>query len=100
MIKKMITVLLIALANVTIAQKSSPPAISESPIVLHTKTGDIFGSLVLPATTGNVPVALIIAGSGPTDRDCNSPVMKNDAYKKLAQALALNNIASVRYDKR
>ncbi len=45
-------------------------------------------------------MALIIAGSGPTDRDGNNPMMKCDAYKKLAYGLAENNIASLRYDKR
>jgi hypothetical protein len=46
-------------------------------------------------------VALLIAGSGPTDRDGNNPEGgHNDALKKLAQVLARNGIASLRYDKR
>jgi pimeloyl-ACP methyl ester carboxylesterase len=51
---------------------------------------------------GNGPVVLLIAGSGPTDRDGNNPMLpgKNDALKQLALALALRGIASVRYDKR
>lgn len=71
------------------------------PEVLHTPTGDIFGTLTLPSNTkGGIPVVLIIAGSGPTDRDCNNPMMKNDAYKKIAVAFAANQIATLRYDKR
>jgi len=72
----------------------------ETEVILHTKTGDIFGTLTTPKKFSNIPVALIIAGSGPTDRNCNNPMMKCDAYKKLAYALVENNIASVRYDKR
>ena len=44
---------------------------------------------------------LIIAGSGPTDRDGNNPADgHNDSLKKLAQNLARHGIASLRYDKR
>ncbi len=74
--------------------------IVESEIILDTKTGQIFGTLTIPKSFLKIPLALIIAGSGPTDRNGNNPVMKNDAYKKIAAELAKNNIASVRYDKR
>jgi alpha-beta hydrolase superfamily lysophospholipase len=49
-----------------------------------------------------VPVVLIVAGSGPTDRQGNSvgqPVQPY-LYARLAWALAQRGIASVRYDKR
>ena len=72
----------------------------EVQIVLQTKTGKIYGTLTTPKRFTNVPLVLIIAGSGPTDRDCNNPMMKCDAYKKLAYNLAGNKIASLRYDKR
>jgi alpha-beta hydrolase superfamily lysophospholipase len=47
-------------------------------------------------------VVLIHAGSGPTDRDGNSPALpgKNDSLKMLAEALAKQGIASLHYDKR
>lgn len=71
-------------------------------IVLDTPTGQLAGSLLLPAAKAPVPVALIIAGSGPTDRDGNSRMLpgRNDSLRMLAQALAQAGIASVRYDKR
>lgn len=47
-----------------------------------------------------IPVALIIAGSGPTDRDGNNPMMKNNSLKILASELSKNGIATLRYDKR
>jgi len=45
-------------------------------------------------------VALIIAGSGPTDRNGNGLAGKNNCYQMLAKSLAAANIATVRYDKR
>jgi hypothetical protein len=65
--------------------------------------GPIHGTLLLPSDmTKPVPVVLLIAGSGPTDRDGNSAMMggHNDALKMLATDFAMNGIASLRYDKR
>lgn len=75
---------------------------AESNIALKTATGTLAGTLSLPAKGSAIPVVLLIAGSGPTDRDGNSPTLpgKNDALKLLANALAARGIASVRYDKR
>ena len=57
------------------------------------------GTLV-DAGTGS-PVVLIIPGSGPTDRDGNSPLgVKAAPYRLLAQGLAARGISSVRIDKR
>lgn len=81
----------------------SPVAAQETPIRLETATGALDGTLLMPGnTSGKIPVALIIAGSGPTDRDGNTTVMpgKNNSLKQLAEALASEGIASVRYDKR
>lgn len=74
---------------------------SES-ISLKTTAGNLFGTLELPAQIPPVPVALIIAGSGPTDRDGNSAGLpgKNDSLKMLAAGLSAQGIASLRYDKR
>ena len=74
----------------------------EEPATLTTTTGVIHGTLDMPSGTGPFPVALIIAGSGPTDRDGNSAMLagKNNSLKMLAQSLATANIASLRFDKR
>jgi len=75
----------------------------EEQIALDTATGQIAGTLQLPAAAESKPrVVLIIAGSGPTDRDGNSALLpgRNDSLKMLAVALAEEGIASVRYDKR
>lgn len=60
----------------------------------------IDGTLLLPNETDDPPLAIIIAGSGPTDRDGNQNFMQNNSLKKLAEALSRNGIATFRYDKR
>src|SRR5215475_16220214 len=87
------------------APESSAPqqaSVVTEPIVLETPTGKLFGSLELPKSSAPLPVALIIAGSGPTDRNGNSPLLQgaNNSLKYLAEGLAAQGIASVRYDKR
>ncbi len=81
---------------------AAPPAITEEAATLKTPTGDVFGTLELPAVRTPVPVALIISGSGPTDRNGNSPALPgaNNSLRMLAGGLATRGIASLRYDKR
>ncbi len=67
---------------------------------LETGSGNLAATLLLPLTKKKMPVALIIAGSGPTDRDGNNTMMKNNSLKLLASGLAEHGIASLRYDKR
>ena len=71
----------------------------EEIIILETPTGNIKGTLLLPSNE-KPPVVLIIAGSGPTDRNGNNPSLKNNSLLMLAQGLFENNIASLRFDKR
>jgi uncharacterized protein len=73
----------------------------EDTVSLSIATGMLKGSLLLPAQAKKpVPVALIIAGSGPTDRNGNNPMMQNNSLKMLAESLCQQGIASLRYDKR
>ena len=64
----------------------------------------LHGTLELPASScgARTPVALIVAGSGPTDRNGNSLALpgENNSLRMIAEGLAANCIASVRYDKR
>lgn len=75
---------------------------AEQPIELNTPTGVIKGTLTTPERAEPAPVVLIVAGSGPTDRDGNSAMLKgpNNSLKQLAAALSEQGVASVRYDKR
>ncbi|MEP9376597.1 alpha/beta fold hydrolase [Aquabacter sp. CN5-332] len=46
------------------------------------------------------PAVLLIAGSGPTDRDGNGPAIATDLYRQLAFGLAGAGYRVLRYDKR
>ncbi|GKV57451.1 hypothetical protein NCCP2222_33980 [Sporosarcina sp. NCCP-2222] len=71
-------------------------------IDVDVKGGTMSALLVEPIGEGPFPVMIIIAGSGPTDKDGNSEVMagNNDSLKMVAQSLADQGIASIRFDKR
>ncbi|KFF06767.1 alpha/beta hydrolase family protein [Flavobacterium reichenbachii] len=92
-----LTVLFLSFVN---AQVKKEQTYKESPIILKINVDQLYGTLTTPDLTKKYPVALIIAGSGPTDRDGNNPMMKNNSLKMLSEALAKNGIASLRFDKR
>lgn len=72
---------------------STPVELASSPAPLH-------GTLLTPEGQPRA-AAVIIAGSGPTDRDGNSPIgVTGGVYRQLAEGLAERGIATVRYDKR
>lgn len=86
---------LLALAAAPTLQ--SPPSIE---IEAPGPRGPLKGTLT-GAIDRKRPVVLIIPGSGPTDRDGNSPLgIKAASYRLLADSLADASIASVRIDKR
>ena len=62
------------------------------------------GTLLLPliSEVQYVPGVVLVAGSGPTDRDGNNPLVPVciDLLKQIAELLAGVGIASLRYDKR
>ena len=93
--------LLLALLLCCAALRAAPGSVLQWPAELVVPGGTLHGSLLLPETGHPVPVVLMIAGSGPTDRDGNNPEGgHNDSLRLLAQGLAERGIASLRYDKR
>src|SRR5260370_35659566 len=62
------------------------------------------GTLLLPIKSelGRLPGVVLVAGSGPTDRDGNNTLVPEriDLLKQLAELLARAGIATLRYDKR
>ncbi|MDX1463952.1 MAG: alpha/beta hydrolase, partial [Marinirhabdus sp.] len=60
----------------------------------------IDGTIMTPDSEEKLPLVIIIAGSGPTDRNGNQMMMKNNSLKYLAEGLYKEGIASFRYDKR
>jgi alpha-beta hydrolase superfamily lysophospholipase len=71
-------------------------------VKVDTGTGALSGTIELPASKPPYAIVLIVAGSGPTDRDGNNPLLpgRNDSLKMIADHLAARGIASLRYDKR
>lgn len=74
----------------------------EEPLYIKTETGDLGGILSIPDGCKRCPAVLIIQGSGPTDKDGNSAVLKgkNNSLKLLSESLNEAGIATLRYDKR
>jgi alpha-beta hydrolase superfamily lysophospholipase len=64
----------------------------------------LVGTLLLPiwSEIEKVPGVVLVAGSGPTDRDGNNALVPEriDLMKRIAELLAEAGIASLRYDKR
>ena len=69
-------------------------------LILVSDSIEIHGTLLIPDEPKGIPVAILIAGSGPTDRNGNNTQYENNSLKLLAGALAEGGIASLRYDKR
>lgn len=98
----------LGMVSVTVAQNLATPMPPEtiyvynntdSSVYLNTPSGDLAGTLTLPIEKVKGAV-LIIAGSGPTDRNGNGPMYKNNALKYLADTLTRSGFAVLRYDKR
>src|SRR5438552_2018242 len=98
------TILGIALIALTLqnADTTAPAVAVESPYTIHSGALELGGTLTVPrAAAGKVPVVVIIAGSGPTDRNGNSLMgIRPNSYAQLAWRLAERGIATLRYDKR
>lgn len=71
-------------------------------VTIKTGSAIIKGTLSVPEGTTPVPVVMLIAGSGPTDRDGNSQLLngKSNYFLQVSDSLKLKNIAVLRYDKR
>jgi len=95
-----------ALGLATVVATSSASAAAESTTSTeiqapgpHGMQGPLAGTFVAPSNSR--AIVLIIPGSGPTDRDGNSPLgVKASMYRQLAEGLAQQHIGSVRIDKR
>ncbi|MCC1484515.1 alpha/beta hydrolase [Winogradskyella immobilis] len=93
--KRISIIIIIALSITKIAAQS--PAYTESEIQINPL---IDGTLLIPNSKEKPELVIIIAGSGPTDRNGNQNFLKNNNLKKLATALTDKGIATFRYDKR
>lgn len=93
--KSILILSLLAFSSIIGAQNNT-----EEELILKSKPSDLYGTLLVPENH-NAIVALIIPGSGPTNRDGNSTIAgNNNSLKYLAEDLAKNGISSLRIDKR
>ncbi|MUL43015.1 alpha/beta hydrolase [Streptomonospora sp. PA3] len=80
-----------------------PPgaAPQERDVTFRSGPDTLHGTFALPPGGGDgLPAALIVSGSGPTDRDGNAPGRPDaDTNANFARVLAEAGVASLRYDK-
>ncbi|UMB60444.1 alpha/beta hydrolase [Lutibacter sp. A80] len=93
---KIITFLIFFISILTVAQEKE---YTEIELSIPTNSVTINGTLLTPNSSEKNPLVIIIPGSGPTDRDGNNAMMKNNSLKFLAETLSAKNIATYRYDK-
>jgi pimeloyl-ACP methyl ester carboxylesterase len=83
-------------------RRAAPAGVAEEPFEIDNRGAKLSGILWLPSSRPKtVPVVIMIAGSGPVDRDGNAGgILRSDTYRQLAEALAKKGVATIRYDKR
>ena len=79
------------------ADETVPHKYLTSEAVTSTK---LKGTLVEPVVARTDTLAIIIPGSGPTDRNGDGPMIRTSAYRMLAESLAEDGVPSLRVDKR
>ncbi len=78
---------------------AAPVAEREAEVGFSSAGHRLTGTLLTP-TTNRAPVALLISGSGPIDRNSNTKRAGVDVMRQVAEHLASAGIGSLRYDKR
>ncbi len=75
---------------------------SEEPVSWKVDEIDVPATLTRPAGEGPFPAVIFVAGSGPTDRDWNTPLIPgtNGSGALLARELSKHGFITLRYDKR
>jgi pimeloyl-ACP methyl ester carboxylesterase len=95
----------IALLAAIFASRAMTPDTTAAQIVSE-EVSFVAGGRTIPGTlvhpnSGTGPGLLLLAGSGPTDRDWNSPLLpgRNGSARLLAEALAARGVTVLRFDK-
>ena len=70
------------------------------PLTFQSDGHSLAGTLTLPSASTPVAGAVLVSGSGPIDRDSNMKRAQIDVMRQVAEHLASQGIASLRYDKR
>lgn len=72
----------------------------EKEITITSNGNSLSGTICLPEESGHFPSVLMIAGSGPVDRNENIRGQQLNVFNAIAHSLAKEGFASLRYDKR
>jgi dienelactone hydrolase len=75
-----------------------PDAFTETEVRVGSEPWVLQGTLSMPKGEGPFPAVVLLAGSGPNDRD--ESIGPNAPLRDIAWGLASNGIAVLRYDKR
>ena len=80
----------------------SEPRIASEEISRKIGETTVYATITHPDSGQDLPAVVFIPGSGPTDRDWNSPLLPgtNGSAKLLAEELARQGYVTLRYDKR
>src|SRR5438270_13524783 len=91
---------MVAAYVLAMAVASATPSVSADRLITAPGPSNVLaGSFRLAGP--HAPLVVIIAGSGPTDRDGNNPLgVKAAPYRMLAEALAAKGVSTLRADKR
>lgn len=92
--------LALAIVFTTMASAQAASVWTEQNVSIDGGIAPLYGTLTLPSGIGQFDAALILPGSGPTDRNGNFPGAINNSLLLLAHGLADAGIASLRIDKR
>ncbi len=106
-----ITLVLLAALPIGGSCESSPSETPPDPFIFPVKSEDVSWALgqttadatvAAPDCPGRYPGVVLVAGSGPTDRNWESPLLPgtNGSGRLLAEALASSGYVTIRYDKR
>jgi pimeloyl-ACP methyl ester carboxylesterase len=92
---------LAATALAVIMTTTANASAAETRLSIEGPSGTLQGTLSAPDGGAKAPIAIIIPGSGPTDRDGNNPLgVTAGSYRLLAEALAAKGVSTIRFDKR
>lgn len=95
----MVGLIMAAPACASEPEEAAPAAEQGTEIETPGPEGPLRGTMI--DAGADAPVVLLIPGSGPTDRDGNSPMgIRAASYRLLAEGLAAEGITTVRVDKR
>ncbi|WP_086668828.1 alpha/beta hydrolase [Lentzea kentuckyensis] len=93
-----------ALAAVTATPAEATPGLvpaADREVVFTVEGTTTYGTLHVPAHRAGqrLRAALLLPGSGPTDRDGNQPLMSPNTLAQVADALDSDRVATLRFDK-